>query len=154
MPPLFKRILCPIDFDENSMAALDLAAQLAQERNATVYILHVVRAPIEPSEVPVEPQVPEWERDAKARLESVARRHVDGKANFTLVLKTGDPFAGIMEAQRELNPDSLVIATHGRTGVGHLLLGSVAERVIRESWCPVVTMRPRAPGAKGERADR
>ena len=83
-----------------------------------------------------------WERDATARLDAVARQHVNGKANFSLVVKTGDPFTAIMQAQRELNPDSVVMATHGRTGVGHFLLGSVAERVVRESSCPVVTLRP------------
>ncbi len=142
MAPLFKRILCPIDFDDNSMAALDFAADLACERNATLYIIHVVRAPFKPSEVPVEPEGLVWERDATARLDAVARQHVNGKANFSLVVKTGDPFTAIMQAQRELNPDSVVMATHGRTGVGHFLLGSVAERVVRESSCPVVTLRP------------
>jgi nucleotide-binding universal stress UspA family protein len=142
MVTLFKRILCPIDFDDNSMAALDFAAELARERSATLYIIHVVRAPFQPSEVPVEPQGAAWEQDAKARLDAVARQHVNGKANFSLIVKTGDPFTAIMQAERELNPDSVVMATHGRTGVGHFLLGSVAERVVRESSCPVVTMRP------------
>ncbi len=142
MVTLFKRILCPVDFDDNSMAALDFAVGLAQERDATLYIVHVVRAPLQPSEVPVEPQAAAWERDAKARLDAVARRHVNGKAKFSLVVKTGDPFTAIMRAERELNPDSVVMATHGRTGVGHFLLGSVAERIVRESLCPVVTMHP------------
>jgi len=144
MEPLFTRILCPIDFDENSMAALNFAAQLARDHNAMLYLLHVVRAPSDPSEVPVEPAVAEWESDARVRLYAVARQHLDGKADFTLVLKTGDPFAGIMQAERELKPDSVIMATHGRTGAGHVLLGSVAERVVRESLCPVVTVRPHA----------
>jgi universal stress protein A len=147
MAPLFKRILCPIDFDENSMAALEFAAQLAQQHNAMLYLLHVVRAPSEPSEVPVDPPIPEWVGGARVQLYTVARKHLDGKADFTLVLKTGDPFAGIMQAERELNPDSVIMATHGRTGAGHFLLGSVAERVVRESSCPVVTVRPRAAAA-------
>ena len=142
MAQLFRKILCPVDFDDNSMAALDFAADLACERNATLYIIHVVRAPFKPSEVPVEPQGAAWESEARARLDAVARQHVNGKANFSLVVKTGDPFTAIMQAQRELNPDSVVMATHGRTGVGHFLLGSVAQRVVRESSCPVVTLRP------------
>lgn len=145
MAPLFKRILCPIDFDENSMAALDCAAQLAQQHNAMLYILHVVRAPSAPSEVPVEPPVAEWETDARVRVYEAARQHLNGCADFTMVLKTGDPFAAIMEAERELKPDSVVMATHGRTGAGHLLIGSVAEHVVRESSCPVLTVRPHAP---------
>ncbi len=144
MTTRFKRILCPIDFDANSMAALDFAADLAQQNQATLYIMHTVRAPSAPSEVPVEPAVPQWERDAMARLDSVARQHIDGKAKFNLIVKTGDPFAAIMETERELNPDLLVMATHGRTGVSHLFLGSVAERVVRESSRPVLTLRPSA----------
>jgi nucleotide-binding universal stress UspA family protein len=142
MATLFKKILCPIDFDDNSMAALAFAARVAQDRNATLYVLHVVPAPFQPSEVPVQPQVVQWEHDIKARLDAVARRHIDGKADFSLVVKIGDPFQAIMEAERELNPDSVIVATHGRTGLGHFFLGSVAERVVRESTCPVMTLRP------------
>ncbi len=142
MTTLFRRILCPVDFDDNSMAALDFAADLAQQHEATLYVLHVVRAPIAPSEVPVEPAIPEWERDARARLDNLVRRHVDGKAKFHLVIKPGDPFAAIMQAERELNPDTVVMATHGRSGASHLFLGSITERVVRESSHPVLTLRP------------
>ncbi|HLI61775.1 MAG TPA: universal stress protein, partial [Terriglobales bacterium] len=69
----FKRILCPIDFDDNSLAALDYSADLALNGDATIYVLHVVRAPAEPSEVPQEPPIPEWKMDARARLEDAAR---------------------------------------------------------------------------------
>ena len=144
MPALFERILCPIDFDQNSMAALDFAARMARESKGALYVLHVVRAPFQPSEVPVEPRVEEWERDAKSRLDGVARQHLEGKANYNLLLKTGNPSAAIIEAERELHPDAVVMATHGRTGLGHLLIGSVAERVVRESSCPVVTVGPTA----------
>lgn len=144
MAPLFERILCPVDFDENSMAALDLAAQMAQESKGTLYVLHVVRAPFQPSEVPAQPKLEEWERDAEARLEEVTRQRVKGKAQYNLLLKTGNPAAAIIEAERELHPNAVVMATHGRSGLGHLLIGSVAEHVVRESACPVVTVRPTA----------
>ena len=141
MPPLFERILCPIDFDENYMAALDMAAQMAQEGKGALYVLHVVRVPFRPSEVPAQPKVEAWERDAEARLDEVARQHLEGKAKYHLLIKTGNPAAAIIEAERELRPDAVVLATHGRTGLGHLLIGSVAEHVVRESSCPVVTVR-------------
>jgi nucleotide-binding universal stress UspA family protein len=98
------------------MTALDFAAELARERSPTLYIIHVVRAPFQPSaEVPVEPQGAAWERDAMARLDAVARQHVNGKANFSLVVKTGDPFTAIMQAERELNRSrSLWQRTAGR----------------------------------------
>ena len=144
MPALFERILCPIDFDENSMAALNFAARMAQESHGALYVLHVVRSPFQPSEVPAEPRVEEWERDAESRLDNVARQHLEGKAKYNLILKTGNPADAIIEAERELRPDAVVMATHGRTGLGHLLIGSVAEHVVRESSCPVVTVRPTA----------
>ncbi len=137
----FKRILCPIDFDANSLAALDYGAGLAQGSDATIYLLHVVRAPAEPSEVPVEPPIPEWKQDAQARLEDAARAHLDGKVHYELIAKRGDPAPTIIETERELNPDVVVMATHGRTGLGHLLIGSVTERVVRESPHPVLTVR-------------
>ena len=144
MPPLFERILCPIDFDQNSMAALGIAAQMAEESKGMLYILHVVLAPFHASEVPAQPKVEEWERDAQARLEDAARRNLEGKVKYSLILKTGNPTAAIIEAEQELRPDAVVMATHGRTGLGHLLIGSVTEHVVRESICPVVTIRPHA----------
>jgi universal stress protein A len=137
----FKRILCPIDFDDNSLAALDYSAGLAQGSDATIYVLHVVRAPAEPSEVPVEPPIPEWKQDAQARLEDAARSHLDGKVHYQLIAKRGDPAPAIIETERELNPDVVVMATHGRTGLSHLLIGSVTEHVVRESPRPVLTVR-------------
>jgi universal stress protein A len=142
MAGLFEKILCPIDFDENSMAALEYSAGLAGGCDATIYVLHVVRAPFEPSEVPLEPTVPEWKQDAEAHLRAVTRQHLDGKVNYKVIAKRGDPAAAIIETERELDPNVVVMATHGRTGLSHLLLGSVAERVVRESPRPVLTVRP------------
>jgi len=144
MVALFEKILCPIDFDESSIAALKYSAALAGGCDATIYVLHVVRAPFEPSEVPVDPPVPEWEQDAQARLQAVTHEHLDGKVNYKVIAKRGDPAARIIEAERELDPNVVVMATHGRTGLSHLLLGSVAERVVRESPRPVLTVRPTA----------
>jgi nucleotide-binding universal stress UspA family protein len=143
MTQLFSKILCPVDFDQNSMAALDFAAGLAQECNAVIYVLHVVRTPFQPSEVPAEPPVQEWEQDAETRLRDVARQRLDEKVNYKVIAKRGNPAAAILEAERELDPDVVVMATHGRSGLGHLVLGSVAEHVVRASRRPVLTVRAR-----------
>jgi nucleotide-binding universal stress UspA family protein len=143
MTQLFSKILCPVDFDQNSMAALDFATGLAQECNALIYVLHVVRAPFQPSEVPAEPPVQEWEQDAETRLQDVARQRLDGKVKYKVIAKRGNPAAAILEAERELDPDVVVMATHGRTGLGHFVLGSVAEHVVRASRRPVLTVRAR-----------
>jgi len=136
-----KRILCPVDFDPQSIAALNFGWRLAQEYRAALSLLHVVRAPFEPSEVPVEPITPEWEQDARAQLAKVAADNLGAKAKYKLLVRRGNPAGAILEVERELRPDMIVMATHGRGGLSHLVLGSVADRIVRESSVPVLTVR-------------
>jgi len=138
-----KKILCPVDFDPNSIAALNLGRRLAQKYRAAISLLHVVPTPFEPSEVPVEPSIPEWEQDARAQLEKAATENLGAKVKHKLVVRRGDPASAILEVEKELRPDLIVMATHGRTGLSHLVLGSVAERTVRESTVPVLTVRER-----------
>ena len=138
-----KKILCPVDFNPNSTSALKFGWRLAQRYKATVSLLHVVALPFEPSEVPVEAPVPEWEQNSLAELEAVATENLGAKARCKLVVRRGDPALAIMEVEKELKPDLVVMATHGRTGLSHLVLGSVAERTVRESAVPVLTVRGR-----------
>ncbi|MGO9062410.1 MAG: universal stress protein [Candidatus Binataceae bacterium] len=136
-----KKILCPVAFDPNSIAALRFGWSLAQEYRAAMSLLHVVPLPFEPSEVPAEPPIPEWEQDARAELAKVAAENLGPKARCKLVVRRGDPAGAILEVEKELRPDLIVMATHGRTGLSHLVLGSVAERTVRESTVPVLTVR-------------
>ena len=136
-----KRILCPVDFDPQSIAALNFGWRLAREYRAALSLLHVVRAPFEPSEVPVEPITPEWEQDARAQLAKVAADNLGAKAKYKLLVRRGNPAAAILEVEKELRPDLIVMATHGRTGLSHQVLGSVAQRTVRESSVPVLTVR-------------
>lgn len=140
MQKLFKKILCPIDFDENSIAALDLARDLAADGDATLYVLHVVRLVMVglPKEFHAYPRT---EPEARARLHDIAREHLAGKVRYEQIAATGDPASEILRAVKELGVDSVVMATHGRTGLDHFFLGSVAERVVRESPRPVLTIR-------------
>lgn len=141
MESLFKRILCPIDFDENSYFALDLARDLAQEHAATIYLLHVVSTvPVPAAGVPMEPY-PVSEHEARTRLEVVARQHLGDKVNYRVITRVGNPADLVNRAAAELQADSIVMATHGRKGVARLLLGSVAEKVIREAPCPVLAVK-------------
>ncbi|SRR5579875_71326 len=142
---LFSRILCPVSFDANSAAALDLARELAENNNGIIGLIHVVPAvPIESAPVPMEP-FPQSEHDARAALERLAREHLEGRVRYQLIARSGDPARVIIDAAREFGADSIVMATQGRTGISHLLLGSVAERVVREAPCPVLTIRPSQP---------
>ncbi len=144
MKKLFTKILCPVSFDENSIAALDVACTLAQAKDAVIYLLHVVPTPPVPvSPIPMEP-FPQTEHDARARLKELAQAHLAGKVRYEILALSGDPARLIIGTVEDVGADSIVMATHGRKGVSHFFLGSVAERVVRESPRPVLTVRGKA----------
>ena len=136
----FKKILCPVDFDENSIAALDVARDLAVDPDAKLYVVHVVRQVMAgfPKELHSYPQT---ERPARNKLQDITKQHLEGKVDYETVIRTGDPASVILRSVEEFGVDSVVMATHGRTGLGHFLLGSVTEKVVRESPRPVLTIR-------------
>jgi nucleotide-binding universal stress UspA family protein len=138
-----KEILCPVDLAPESIAALKFAARLAQKYGSALDLLHVVPVPFEPSEIPVEPPTPEWKQDARARLAKCADENLGADVECNLLARRGDPAGAILEVENELRPDLVVMGTHGRTGLSHLALGSVAERTVRESSVPVLTVRER-----------
>jgi universal stress protein A len=141
MEKLFKRILCPIDFDANSYFALDLARDLAQDSGATIYLLHVISmVPVPAAGVPMEPY-PVSEHEARGRLEQIAREHLGDKVNYRIITRIGGVADLVNRAVAELQADSIVMATHGRKGVVRFLLGSVAEKVVREAPCPVLAVK-------------
>ena len=132
------RILCAVDFDVNSLAALDLARDLIRDNGGTLYVLHVV-----PSVAPLlllAPLLVECTRHfARIRLDEVARESLS-ELDYRLLLRTGHPAEQIIAAAAELNAKMVVLATHSRPAVPQVSLGSVAERVIRGSPCPVLTI--------------
>lgn len=140
----FKKILCPVDFDDNSLSALEYALDIARENAATLYLLHVARTPAADMDAPVAigPH-PHWEQVAQDRLQRIAGQRLDGKVAHEIVVRGGIPETVILEVAAELDADLIVMATHGRTGLSHLILGSVAETVIREASCPVLTVKPK-----------
>ena len=142
--PKFVKILCPIDFEPYSIEALEMACELAQERNATIHLLHVARIPSGDMDVPL-PIVanPRWERAARGKLERIARDRLEGKVTYLIHVISGIPDSDVARVAKELGVDLVVMATHGRKGLSHFILGSVAEHVIREADCPVLTMRPK-----------
>lgn len=143
--PKFRKILCPIDFDNSSTAALEIACELAEGKGATVHLLHVARVPSHDMNVPLPFNAdPRWERAARAKLERIARDRLEGKVRYQLHVVSGTPDDDVVRVAHELGADLVVMATHGRKGLSHFILGSVAERVMREADCPVLTMRTKA----------
>lgn len=139
-------ILVPMDFSPGSDAALAWARDLAQQCGARLTLLHVVTDPravgFMTPEVYV-PAVPETQqrmlREAKERLERAIPEDERGRFAVTVDARLGDVAENILEAAREQHADLIVMGTHGRHGLAHLLLGSVAERVLRNASCPVLT---------------
>jgi nucleotide-binding universal stress UspA family protein len=139
------KILSPLQFDEHSIAALGLARDFAERNNATIYLLHVV--PILPAigEASITETVegPEGQK-AKVMLEEIAKKYLkDVKHEITVVgAELSETADAVLMAANEIGIDMIVMTTHGRTGLPHLLAGSVCEGVIRGATCPVVIIRP------------
>ncbi|MDO8435031.1 MAG: universal stress protein [Candidatus Binatus sp.] len=145
MAALFSRILCPIDFDRDSMEALELASQLARQSSATVCLLTVIAAPTEATELPPVPLDPNplFEAVCRHRLEALAQEKLSG-ISHEIFVASGNAAPQILKLAADEGIDLIVMGTHGRKGVKHFILGSVAERVVRESPVPVLTIRPKA----------
>jgi nucleotide-binding universal stress UspA family protein len=139
---LFRNILCPIDFDANSPAALEFAGKIALETGARIFLLHIVpwtvaAVPIDASQV-----LAELKQSATTRLQQLAKEKLDGRvANEIIVTVANNAGAEVVRVAREWKADVVIMVTHGRKGLSHVVLGSVAERVVRESPCPVLTLR-------------
>ena len=138
----FSKILCPVDF-EHSLDALDFAIRLANQNNATLCALNVAAIPMGAAELSssADPE-PFWEVTARTRLELLAEEKLVSVVKHELMTRSGDPAVGILQAAIDAGVDLIVMATHGRKGLSHFFVGSVAEQVVRESRCPVLTIRP------------
>ncbi len=139
----FRTILSPVDFDENSLTALEVAKQMALDHDGTVHLLHVVASVLSPEDA--DDAYRSQEENVRARLAQIAEQRLAG-IRHEIHARAGDTAKTVAQTAAELKADVVVIATHGRTGLTHLFLGSVAEHVVRESHCPVLTVRP--PGAE------
>jgi len=145
MPLPYRKILCPVDFDENSIAALETAGELARHFDATVYVLHTVLLVIPPTSIPVYVDLYQGQEEvARKGLQELARKHLAG-TKYEIMVNMGEPAASILKAERGIGADLLVMSTHGRRGFSRFFLGSVAELVLREARCPVLTVHRSAP---------
>jgi nucleotide-binding universal stress UspA family protein len=142
-----ERILCPVDFSEFGDRALAQAARIARWFEASVTALHVIPTPLwvvsadpgVPYAVPADLLRVQREETAEALERLVDPHRAEGVVVHSR-LQDGDPSRVIQEAALDLPADLLVMGTHGRSGFEHLLLGSVAEKVLRRATCPVLTV--------------
>lgn len=147
---VIERILVATDFSGGALGALEYAIDLARPIEAELIILFVVEpayygtgADLYAGSMDPTILLQEQRRIGREQLSRLAR-HLDKRAiRFRTFLETGTPYRVIAEVAEKQRADLIVMATHGRSGFSHLLLGSVTEKVIRSAPCPVLTLRAR-----------
>jgi nucleotide-binding universal stress UspA family protein len=139
-----KRILVPVDFSCCSREALDFAASFARLFGASLTVLHVVvpYCPTDPYGVNL-PQYfePDLMNQAQKQLGLLVREAVPPEVLSQNLARQGRPANEIIQAAKEMDADLIIISTHGRTGLKHVVFGSTAEYVVRHATCPVLTLR-------------
>ena len=162
-----QQILVPIDYSDDSVHALQWAAGLAQQFGARLLLLHVIGKAVEevypqgtsfaifapayyggtaPGSQPGwQPIIIDLEAQARTQLQDFAAQHLRDHLPVQVKVAVGKPADAIVRLAQEAGVDLIVMGTHGRSGVRHLLIGSVAEAVIRQVQCPVTTVRSRVP---------
>jgi nucleotide-binding universal stress UspA family protein len=144
-----KKILYPTDFSEYSLAALPYAVSIAKQNDAELYCLHVVDMPQEeyltraymvPLNVPHVPEVKVL-RTARVRMKRFEAENLSEIDKVTSRVLVGVPFVEIIHYARDQSIDLIVIGTHGQSALAAMLLGTVAEKVVRKAPCPVLTVR-------------
>jgi nucleotide-binding universal stress UspA family protein len=145
----FKKVLVPTDFSEASLCGLKMANELAKHGDIEIIVInvhkpipHLPTPRLQASEVTFD--ITEYEKhvieDAKQNLADVSAKVLDEGVNARLEVRMGTPAQEILKAAIEEEVDAILIATHGHTGLKHIVFGSVAQRVVRRANCPVVTI--------------
>lgn len=151
MEPDIKKVLVPIDFSDYSKSSLRYAVNFAKQFKAEIYLIYVVEPVIYPpdfsmGQIAIPSVSAEWDERAKVELENLAKTEIPEGIKVKTILKNGKPFLEIIDTASEENIDLIIIATHGHSGVEHILFGSTAEKVVRKAPCPVLTLREPVKG--------
>jgi universal stress protein A len=143
-----KRILHPTDFSQNAKAAEEYACALAEQFDAELHVMYVLQDMMlvlpEPGSMFAYPEtnLAEIRASAEKALQTVPEKGWAKQTKIVRSVRSGAPFVEIVRYAAEHEVDLIVMGTHGRGGLPHVLLGSVAERVVRKAGCPVLTVRP------------
>jgi len=143
-----KKILVPQDFSEYSLHALKYATTFAGIFNSELIILHIVEPIVYPADfsfgqVSIPAMEEEIRKHSEEQLGELVAREVPQNIRATSIIRVGKPFIEIIEVAKTESADLIVISSHGRTGMEHVLFGSTADKVVRKAPCPVLTIRPR-----------
>lgn len=143
-----RSILVPIDFSIHSKNALRYAVPMAESFGASLHLVYVVEPTIYPADLGfgqvVLPGVEDELRDKGSdELGKLIEREIGDRVKATSVVRTGKPHQEILREAEEKDVDLIIVASHGHTGVEHILFGSTASRIVRLAKCPVLTIRPK-----------
>lgn len=145
-----KRVLAPTDFSEHSRCSVRYAVEIAQKFGAELVLLHVVPDAVltlPDAVMPTPAPVADLAALTQAGKDGLTKLVSDEKLerlNPRCEVRIGSPAGEIVAAARDLHADLVCVSTHGRTGLSRVLLGSVAELIVRQAPCPVLTVRPKA----------
>lgn len=140
------KILVPVDFSDYSKSALSYAAEIAKSYKSELQVLHIIEETMHPAfslsgKSSIFDLVPDIEADCRKRMEMMLKESVSTAVKAGIFVKGGRAPNDIINFAKENASDLIVIATHGLTGLEHLLLGSVTEKVVRMAHCPVFTVK-------------
>lgn len=140
-----KKILCPIDFSECSVYALSHAIDLSTKERASLHLLHVIETHISDMRdivKQIDLLLDDKQTDnLRMRLTNLIPDNIRTNIHIQPIVEKGIPYVEIIKTAKDNQIDIIIMGTHGRTGLGHILIGSVAERVIRIAPCPVLSIR-------------
>lgn len=142
----FKNILYATDFSESSDYAFQYAFSLANKYDARLILVHVINEPVDlrgfyVPHISFEKLEEEIQQGAQKMMEKFCRTHLSDFKNYETFILPGIPYDEIIKKADEQQSDLIVMGTHGRTGLDHVLFGSTAEKVVRKSNVPVMTVR-------------
>ena len=146
-----ERILVPLDFSDQAQVILDWASHLALEHGSQVVLVHAYHLPVEFQQLEGAYLPPDFWSNVKAEAEESLARYAEPLrargVPVEILVREGYPASVIVDEAVSQGADLIVIGTHGHSGLKHMLLGSIAERVVQKAPCPVLTVKPGGDGS-------
>ena len=144
---IINKILVPTDFSDLFLAGIEYVTTLTAFHDAQIYLLHIVpenilMPPYPNVDLSSETILRDSMEEAKGELHHLVSDKLKNINNVIPVVRRGEPYKEIVSFAHDEGIDLIVMATHGRTGLAHVLIGSVAEKVVRHSIIPVLTVKP------------